>query len=266
MRTLKHADGLFAKLAAEVIGEPVRLDDLDPAAHPPALLSLAKRVWLERMHTEHRSVQVMTRFLTETVGAGDPFEVYAIAVELVRDEVKHTGLCAATCQALGAEPLLPNPIELRDPPAFLAAPMPERALHTAITMLAINETLSVAYIEDLRDRCTYAPIRRVLDATLDDEEGHQEFGWRYVRESLARFPASTKPAWRHLVDATLRPHRDVVMPILERIPSAKRHLEAFPDTAEIVLGLYTSERQALVFEKAYRERLAPKLRELDLLA
>lgn len=264
-RRLLHATGVFAELHRARFGERVDLSDFDPSAHPEPRLALARRVWQERLRTELRSVQIMTRFLTEVVGAGDPLEVYAAALELVEDEIRHVALCAGLCEALGAEPLLPEPVELRDPPKYLEQPMIERALATAIQMLAINETISVAFIEDLEARCGDPAVRRVLHATCADEEGHQELGWSYVRTSLARFGEGTRPSWRHLVASTLAPHDENARAILAGLSPAQRALEAHAEPELAALGLFSPARQALVYERVRREKLEPRLRALELL-
>lgn len=263
-RRLGHATGIFAELFRERIGPPLDLSDLDLSAHPPSRIELARRVWQDRVRTELRSVQIMTRWLGEVVGAGDPLEVYAAALDLVEDEIRHVGLCAQLVTALGAEPMLPEPVELRDPPRYLEQPMMERALTTAIQMLAINETISVAFIEDLRARCGDPAVRRVLDATCADEEGHQELGWTYVKTSLARFNPSTMSSWRHLVQTTLAPHEESARAILAGL-SGDRDLAARPEPELAALGLFSPARQALVYERVKRDVLEPRLRALDLL-
>ena len=206
----------------------------------------------------------MTRFLTEVVGAGDPYEVFAGVVDLIEDEVRHVGLTAQLCEALGAPACLPDPVELEDPPRYLAAPMTHRALTTAIQMLAINETISLAFIEDLRDRCGDPAVKRVLVATTEDEEGHQDLGWAYIERSLARFDAATLGDWRHLVRSTLEPHRAQADRILRELPEAARDLDAHPEPELAALGLFSPARQALVYEQVWREALEPKLTQLSL--
>jgi hypothetical protein len=256
---------VFAAMARERLGPPLDLSDLDLAAHPPDRIALARRVWQQRVRSELRSVQIMTRFLTEVVGAGDPLEVYAAALDLVEDEVRHVGLCAQLCEALGAPALLPDPVELRDPPRYLKAPMAERALTTAIQMLAINETISVAFIEDLAARCTDPAVRRVLEATVADEEGHQDLGWQYVERSLARFPRSTLDDWRHLVRSTLQPHEDNARRILAEVPAEARELARHEEPELAALGLFSPVRQALVYRRVHEATLTPRLRALSLL-
>lgn len=264
-RLLGHEGGLFRRIHEERIGGRVDLSDLRLDGHPPARVELARRVWQSRVQTELRSVQIMTRFLSEVVGAGDPLEVYAAALDLVEDEVRHTELCALLCEALGAPVLLPDPVELRDPERFLRAPMPERALTTAIQMLAVNETISVAFIEDLRDRCEDPAVSRVLEATVADEEGHEALGWSYVEKSLGRFPEETLAQWRHLVELTLKPHRATSDRILAEVPRDRQRLDAFPEPELAALGLFSPERQALVFRHCFEEHLRPRLARLSLI-
>lgn len=263
---LTFAGGAFGQLHRQRIGPPVDLGTLSTAGLPAPLLAQARATWQERTRSEFRSIQILTRFLTEVTGAGDPLDVYACATELIDDEIRHTELCARLCEALGAPAELPETVALVDAPGFLQAPMAERALATAITMLAINETISAGYIADLAARCQTPAIRAVLAATIEDEDAHQELGWSYVRHSLRRFPATLLPDWRHLVATTLAPHRALADRTLAPLPPARRSLEAWTEPALADLGLFSLERQMLVFEQTWRETLEPRLRALELLA
>lgn len=259
------AGGIFADFHAELMGVDIDFDAFDASKFDPELVHQARHVWLERFQTEFRSTQIMTRFMTEVLGAGDPIDVYAGCVDLIEDEVRHAALCAGMCRALGVEPRFPDPVKLQDPKRFLDAPMGERALHTAITMVAINEALSFGFITDLRERCEEPTVRAVLDATVEDEEGHQDFGWVYIENSLRRFPESTLGAWRHLVQTTLKPHFEAAQPVLEEMSEDERRLEAWPDTERVQLGLFSQQRQALVFDQTYRTVVEPRLAELQLI-
>src|SRR5689334_11585201 len=127
-RRLQRTDGIFRTLHEEAIGAPLDLSDFDPKRYSPARIELAQRVWQSRVHSEYRSVQIMLRFATEVIGAGDPLEVHTCAIDLALDEVRHVQLCAQLVEALGVPALMPDPIELRDPEQFLKAPMAERAI------------------------------------------------------------------------------------------------------------------------------------------
>jgi hypothetical protein len=247
------------------MGPPVDLSGLGLERYPRPLVERAGRVWQERVQSEFRSIQIMNRFLGEVLGAGDPLDVYAGVVELIEDEVRHVALCAALCEALGAPACLPATVPLVDPEPFLRAPMRERALTTAITMLAINETLSVGYIADLHARCENPAVLAVLGATLGDEAEHEELGWSYIRQGLAAFPRSTLGDWRHLVNITLAPHLGAADQVVAALPAGQRSLEAHPERELAAMGLFSRERQALVTRRVYEEKLAPGLRELELL-
>lgn len=263
-RVLRRAGGVFLARHAALMGAPIDFARLDLTRHPPELVTRARATWHQRFTTELRSIQIMNRFVAEVVAAGDPLEVYAGAVELVADEVRHMALCAELVTALGGALTLPEPPEIVEPPAFRDAPAPERALATALSMLAVNETLSVAYITDLRDRCPDPVVYAVLAATVADEAEHEGFGWAYIERALARFPSASLPVWRDIVASALAPSRAFAEPVLARLPPERRTLEAWPDAELVPLGLFSAERQALLYDRCARDTLAPRLRALGL--
>lgn len=264
MKPLRRAGGVFRELHDALVGCELDLGALRPEDYAPERVERALWVWSDRVQTEFRSIQVMTRFLTEVLGAGDPLDVYAGAVDAIADEVRHTALCAAVVEALGGQPTLPDPVPEAENAEFLQLGMAERALGTAVSMLAISETISTAFIEDLQARCEQPLVRAVLDRTLEDEETHHAFGWRYVEGSLGRFDGSGRGFARMVAETTLAPHRARTEQTLARMVPARRHLEAWPEPELAELGIASVERQALVFERVYAEELAPKLRALGL--
>lgn len=264
-RPLRRTGGVFRDLHEAVVPVSIDFGRLDLAGHAPGLVAEARLTWKERVQSELRSLQIMTRFLSDSLAAGDPLEVYAGAVDLVRDELVHVTLCAELVRAMGADPELPEPLEVKQPEAFSNMPPQGRALATAIGMLCVNETLSVAFIEDLSARCETPVIADVLSATLEDESSHDAYGWEYVRASLSRFPEDTLPAWRRVAAEALEPHRRMAGRILAEIPAEKRSLEAWDEPERAALGLFGRERQALVFERCVKESLEPRLKDLGLL-
>lgn len=258
------AGGVFQDLHRRLAGPPVDIQGLDIAAIPGDLLGLARATWRQRASSEFRSIQIMIRFLSEIVGAGEPLDVYSGAVDLITDEIRHAELCAAVCKVLGAPAQLPEPVALMDAPGFLSAPMSERALATAITMLGINETISVGYIADLAARCQTPGIREVLTATIGDEQEHEDFGWTYIRRALQRFPAASLGDWRHLVGATVQPHETSAGGVLAHVPIERRRLDAWPEPELVALGLFSPQRQALVYRRTWEQVLKPRLQQLDL--
>jgi hypothetical protein len=228
------------------------------------LLERARVEWAHRALTEFRSVQIMTRYLEELLGAGEPLDVYAGALEMIHEELRHTELCAAVCEALGGTPRYPLPGQLRDTTAFLDSPHRDRALVTALTMLAVNETLSVAYIADLAGRCTQPAIAVVLREIIADEATHDVYGWSYIRRAVPLASARLRQEIPAVLKATIAPHDAIADRVLEQVPAERRTLEAWPDVEEIELGLFSPPRQALVYRRAREQILVPALRRLDL--
>lgn len=263
-RQLTLAGAPFEAWHRSRLGPAVDLGDLGPAVVPAALLLEVRRTWQARVVSEFRSIQIMTRFLTEVTGAGDPLDVYTGAVELVADEIRHAELCATVCRRLEVPALLPDPVALSDGPGFLALPYPERALSTAITMLVVNESLSTAIIRDLLDRCDYTPVRRVLQATVEDEATHGNFGWDYVTASLARFDSQSRSYWRRLTLQAIEPHREFAARALTNVPAERRVWRANDELELARYGLMSPERQALLFERTYAVELRPRLEPLGL--
>ena len=259
---MRWSGGPFAPLHATLMGPPVDWTGFDPTTFDPARLAFARRVWQSRAQSEFRSIQILNRFLADVLAAGDPIDVYAGAADLVADEIRHANLCAEVCRRLGTDPIFPHPVPEVIPQAFRDAPAPDRALSTALTMLAVNETLSVGFIADLEKRCDTPGIRDVLRRTIEDESTHDDYGWAYVEASLARYPASTRGDWRHLVKTTLDVHVRMAEQALADVPTVRRRLEDHPDVGLIELGLLSPARQALVFRKTLEDVLAPKLRAL----
>lgn len=264
-RPLERSDGALRSFCESRLTLEIDFSHLDPSAVPDDLLRQARRIWQQHVQTEFRSIQIMTRFLADVLAAGDTLDVYALAVDFVQDEIKHVALCSSVVEALGARPLLPEPAEIEEKSRFLRLRAAERALSIAIAMLGVNETLSVGYIRDLRERCDDRVIRKVLDATLADEEAHQGLGWEYIGRSLDRFPIASLPDWRRVAAEALDPHRIQSDRALAAIPVDQRHLDAFPESNLAALGLLSEQRQALVFRNTLNDVLAPRLRKLGLL-
>lgn len=262
---LRHAGDPFAALHDALVGVAVPWGALDPAALDPQLLARARDAWTWRVETEFRSIQVMTRFLSEVLASGDPLEVYAGAADAVQDEIRHTALCVGMAEALGATPRLPEPVAEDENPDFLSLPMPQRALGTAVAMLAVSETISVALIEDLRARCGHPTVRAVLDATLADEDTHQGYGWAYVGASLERFDQAGRDFAQEVVEATLGPHIAGVDQVLAAVPASARDLGAWPEPELADLGLLGDAREALVKRAVIAEVLVPRLASLGIL-
>lgn len=264
--TFRHAGEPFRAMHDALVGVAIDWSLLDAGQVPGALLVRAQRTWAGRAQSEYRSIQVLTRFLSEALAAGDPIEVQAGAALAIADEVRHTALTVRVVERLGATPLLPEPLGEAESPAFLALPAAQRALGTAVAMLAVNETVSVALIEDLRARATHPVIRAVLDATLADEDQHGDFGWAYVAASLGRFDAEGRAYAAACAEEALAPLVGSAHEVLARLPVEQRSLARWPEPELAHWGLRSAEREAHVVLDAVEWRVMPRLRELGIAA
>lgn len=264
-RPFRFAGDLFAQLHQELVGTTIAFETFDRSAIPQTRLVLAQNTWVRRAQAEFRSIQILSRFLSEVVGAGDPVDVYAGVVAAISDEIRQCALSLGVCQSLGVDAILPKPVPLDERHATSEAPMAERALYTAITMLGINETISAGFVADLHARCNNPIIKAVLDATVSREPRRTAFRWRYIAMSLERFPPEAMTQWRKVARAALTSQISSMQPMIESIPEEDRNLEAWPDDDRVDLGLFSQQRQALIFQDVVYDVLRPQLEQLNLL-
>jgi hypothetical protein len=262
-----RAGGPFGPLHAALVADAaIPWGALDAASIPAALRDAVRDTWAWRAQTEYRSAQVMTRFLGEILAAGDPLEVQAFALDCIRDEVRHTALCARVVEALGAAAALPAPLPEALEPDFLAMPMAARALVTAIAMLLVNETVSLALLRDLAARATHPTIRAVLAATTAEEETHADAGWHYVAASLARFDAAGRAFAAEVAARAVEGHQSPARALIASLPPEGRHLAAHDEPELARYGLMGEAREALLTLHTVETVLAPRLAQLGLLS
>ena len=263
-RPFQLAGGGFEPLHRALMHCAIDFDAFDRSRYPTDLLQRAIATWSHHARTEFQSIQVMTRFTQEVVGAGDPIDVYAGAVDAIQDEVRHTALCVRLVTAMGGQAMLPDPVSSPPSPDFLALQMAERAMVTGISMLLINETISSAYIQDLADRVTDPVVHAVLHTILADEDSHHDYGWSYVQGSLTRFNPESVETWRQTARHALQPHFDSARQALAQVDPTRQHLDAWLEPELAQLGLASPARQALVFQQCWTETLRPRLQGLGL--
>lgn len=258
------AGGAFSVMHERLMGVDIDWTAFQVESVSAPLRQRALLTWQDRVNTEYRSAQLMNRLLTETLAAGDPFDVHAGIVELITDELRHVALCAGVVKVLGGEVQLPATLEVKQPESFDRMPAGRRALSIAISMLIVNETLSVGYIRDLAERCQTPVIADVLAATLEDESEHDAFGLQYVRQSLSRFPISTLSQWRAVASQSYAQQRTQCEQVVSQLAPEQRQLDAFPDQELVALGLFSPQRQALLCVRNIQSTLMPLLKDLNL--
>ncbi len=232
--------------------------------HDAARVERARAVWAERVVTEYRSAQALSRYAQELLAVDAPRAEVEEAIDMVRDELRHVALCEAVVRAMGGAPGRPTPLDLPVPEAFRRAPAAQRAMGTAISMLVVNETLSVGYLDDLAGRAGDGVCGQVVRAILGDEAEHGAGDVPLVGRTLAACTPAERAEWVAFTEACVRPHLRRAEDALAGVPPAERVLEDEP--AHAALGLFTPRRQALVLARTWRETLRPRLVALGLWA
>lgn len=264
-RPFRLAGDTFEHLHRFLESSPPLTGSLEVPDHCEPFRELARDTWEHRAQAEFREVQVLSRFLVDVTSAGDPLDIYLAVARDIEAATRQCALSMRVCEALGGRPELPRPVDLEHRHIASEAPVVERALYTALTALAINGALSVAFIHDLRERCCQTAIKSVLDAAMSHEPQRMALRWAYVRMSLERFPAEALDHWRAVTRWVLEEQRQSMSGELGDIDPALRRLGDWADEGRIELGLFSAARQALVFEQTLREVVEPRLAKLGLL-
>lgn len=236
---------------------------LDVAALPPELVRQARAVWADRVRTEYQSIQLVARFATEALAAGEPMDVARRIAEAMEEEVRHTELCRAMCAALGGR--VPAPAEVAAPlPDLREVPLDERVLASAISLFLVAEAFSVGYLRDLHERASHPVTRAVLGAITGDEAGHESFGVELCARKLRDLPEAKRAGWRAFTARIVKAHLDRAERSLASVPEPDRRLDRWPEPERATLGLLGEVRLSLLCQRTHRERLAPALAALGL--
>ena len=263
-RILLHVGGIYADIHERIFGAKSRTEPVQIGGLTPALVEAARKAWQGRLRREYRALQQASRLLTEVVGAGDPLEVYGSVLAVLNYKVRRVGLCVSGCEMYGAAPVLPS-IEPDEPWPSADAPMLERAVATVLSSLAIEDTIRRRFTQDLRARCSVRRMCDALDELLVDGEARERFAWTYAHDGVRRLPPSHLTEWRHLVEITLSPYEKQAEAALANVPEERRTLDAFPEPELADLGIFSEQRQALLYRRILKDDLTPRLRELELL-
>lgn len=80
----------YGRLCEDLGGAPIEPARFDRGAYADADLAQARRFWIARMRSEHRSVQVFLQVAGQLIEAGAPLDAQAVMVRLAQDEIRHT--------------------------------------------------------------------------------------------------------------------------------------------------------------------------------
>jgi hypothetical protein len=173
----------------EVRRTPVALDAataLDGGSRQAAIAE-----WTERMVDAHVSSRLFAGLLPQMMHAGVEAGFQAAAAEAVVDELRHARLCGAVIDALGGEARAPLP-EPCDVPRHDDVTALEGLLRNVVSIVCLDETVTVAQLENRHRFARESTLRRVIAEILDDKIKHSRLGWRMLQTLAPRMDAPTR--------------------------------------------------------------------------
>jgi len=172
------------KLArAQLSPEPKALPEVDwartGACLEPAARARAAALFRARAVEETRATLAMRQVALDLGAVGARDDIVEAAWSVACDEEAHVALCARAARALApdVEALVPR----------LSAPLPgaaprERLVASAVALLCVGETLSMAMLAASRAACEDPVLACLLEELLRDEATHSRFGWWWLEE------------------------------------------------------------------------------------
>jgi hypothetical protein len=243
----------YGRLCDDLGGSPIDPARFERRAYTDADLAHARRFWIARMRSEHRSVQVFLQVAGQLIEAGAPLDAQAVMVRLAQDEVRHTEICGQVVVALGAEAAIEVDATIRPLASHAGCSPVERALRNVIYTTCLSEMIACARLVDALEHTTDELLRAATRAILADEVLHGSFGFHYLATLapvLAGDPALRDSLAAYLQHAFAVLERELVTP-LAGIP--------VPPPGAIGLGVIDPRRAHDVFFNAIDHAIVPAL-------
>jgi hypothetical protein len=243
----------YGRLCDDLGGVPIEAGRLDRGAYADADLAQARRFWIARMRSEHRSVQVFLQVAGQLIEAGAPLDAQAVMVRLAQDEIRHTEICGQVVVALGGEAAFDVDATIRPLATHAGCSAVERALRNVIYTTCLSEMVACARLVDALEHTTDEVVRAATRAVLADEVLHGSFGFHYLA-SLAPAIAG-EPAMRD----SLAGYLQHAFAVLERELVAPLAGIALPSPGAIALGVIDPRRAHDVFFNTIDHAIVPAL-------
>jgi hypothetical protein len=224
-----------------------------------AQLRFATAAWPMRAAEELRSALIF-RALAEVARAAG-FEAAWVArfSSAVRDELRHSRLCATVGARVGAAKPAYDPRPVRARLATLPEPR-LRAISLLLVEVAIGETISMLLFRAGRRAATEPLTRAALSSILADEARHQRLGWSALAAAWPTLPDALRDAAQREAAFGLGScERATALPALKWL-EAKRPF----DPAYAALGVLHPEARVEAFYFAVERLVVPRLTRLGL--
>jgi len=151
--------------------------------YAPDVLSIARRMWLERMRHEHRSATVFSQLLPQLIAAEAPLDMKTCVLRMAMDELRHAGLCGAVAEQLGAEPRIEAELQMRPLPVHEGCSAAVSALRNVLFICCVSETVAISILSHELELVTEPCVRAAVAQLAADETLHGRFGWIYLTDA-----------------------------------------------------------------------------------
>ena len=180
--------------------------------------TIARRAWIDRTRSEYIGVMVARRLWALLVDVNAPADVQELGLKMMLDEQRHTRLCMAAAQALGADPeVVFDFSELQQGRTQESEVL--QLLEMAVGTYAIGECTALELVVHAYKEVPASGFRDVLKVIAADEVLHGRIGMALLEQARSGktmpwlpWPNDTsiRDIARAHVDAMLQ--RDVVEP------------------------------------------------------
>src|SRR3982751_4686936 len=145
----------------------------------------------DRMVHAHVASRLFAGLVPQMMRAGVESGFQAATAEAVVNELRHARLCAAVVEALGGEARASLP-DVCDVPRHDGMSPLEGLLRNVLSIICLDETVTVAQLENSHRNARESTVRRVIAEILDDEINHSRLGWRMLQILAPRIDAGMR--------------------------------------------------------------------------
>jgi hypothetical protein len=231
--------------------------DLAPYAHEDVRFAVA--AWPMRAVEELRSALIFRALERAARACEVPAPWPSRLRSAVRDELRHSRLCAEMAARLGAGRPTYDPRPVRARLASLADPR-ERLGALLLVEVAMGETISMMLFAAGRRGAREPSTRAALRAILRDEVRHQRLGWAALTALWPTLDGRRREALQREASRGLAGcERQVALPAMRWLRTGKAFHPAYS-----ALGILHPERRIEAFYLAVERLVVPRLRALGL--
>lgn len=161
---------LLSEAERIVARDAVPWERFEPSRYAQPTIELARVAWTRRLLGEYQSMVTMSALAARLAATNEPVAMTASALRMAQDELRHAELCGRMADLLGGRAAV-----------TMTSHHPKADLDDEVmTMLCIDESLSLSFLESGRGAIRDPVLAAIGDALLRDEVFHARCGWAWL--------------------------------------------------------------------------------------